>query len=417
MRPIRPKISESSVDGGQHSIYNPHFLRQRARWIRDDLDPQVARDGYDALHADDVLKLDDFLRQLLASNISLEDIRSSRVHIAVLEISGRGTRWPKRLIERSDALKAAWEGVHGSLQSMGFPLYEPGGRLYQICKPDDLNKEKLVAQWLKAPGALKLSPVKALRSGDVGFKPGDWWINPLFAFREGIINSGEAESGIVADAAGAYAVVMTGNSEESCDRPDKIVYRARSSDKGRYRLTAGTPESRHPVRILRSHTLRSFWAPEAGLRYDGLYKVTGWTIKMDAKDEKKKKMLYLISFMRLPNQVSIDEVLRRPRREEIEDYQEYKRLHELARFKQAAQAVSAQESTNPFIAASIDGGVDSHGYGSFWGAWADEEELISSARRNALSSRDTAGLGPSGVATTAYTLQNDAGTRADSVAH
>ena len=63
---------------------------------------------------------------------------------------------------------------------------------------------------------------------------------------------------------------MTGVSEESSKGPNEFVYRARSNDKGRYRLTAGTPESRHPVRILRSHTLRSFYAPKAGLRYDGL---------------------------------------------------------------------------------------------------------------------------------------------------
>lgn len=97
-----------------------------------------------------------------------------------------------------------------------------------------------------------------------------WWINPLFAFREGIINGSEAEGGVVFDAAGAYAVVMTGASEEPSTTPNSFVYRARKNDKGRYRLTAGSPESRNPVRILRSHTLRSFWAPKAGLRYDGL---------------------------------------------------------------------------------------------------------------------------------------------------
>ncbi len=174
MRPIKPKPSNLSIKLGQPSVYNPDFLRQRARWIRDDLDPQIARTGHDALHADDILKLDDFLRQLLSAKLSIEDIRSSRIHLAVLEIAGRGTRWPKRLIERCDAVKEAWEVAHGPLQGMGIALYEGGGRLQGICRPEDLSKELLIVKWLRTPGATKLSPVKALRCGDLGFKPGEY---------------------------------------------------------------------------------------------------------------------------------------------------------------------------------------------------------------------------------------------------
>ena len=173
MKVAQRKHTPVTVNEGQPSVYNPDFLRKRTRWIRDDLDPQIARDGHDALHADDILKLDEFLRQLLTAKITLEDIRLSRIHLAVSEISGLGTRWPKRLIERSDALRDAWQALYGPLPEIGFPLYEPGGRLHDVCKPEDTSKEKLIIKWLRTPGELMLSPIKALRFGDLGFKPGE----------------------------------------------------------------------------------------------------------------------------------------------------------------------------------------------------------------------------------------------------
>lgn len=92
----------------------------------------------------------------------------------------------------------------------------------------------------------------------------------MFAFRAGMIDSSETDGRIVADANGAYAVFMTGSDEIAGTSPEVFTYRARSDDKGRYRLTAGTPDSRQPVRIIRSHSLRSLCTPRAGLRYDGL---------------------------------------------------------------------------------------------------------------------------------------------------
>lgn len=155
------------------SSLDPEYLRQQARWIRDILDPQVAQDGPDALHADETLTLDEFLRRILDdSKVTLEDIRYSRMHLAINEIAGRATRWPKKLIDKCDSIKEIWEAQYGPLRSLGTPLYEAGGRLHGICKPEDLSKEKLLVKWLKSPGA-KLSPAVARRSGDLRFTPGE----------------------------------------------------------------------------------------------------------------------------------------------------------------------------------------------------------------------------------------------------
>lgn len=167
----RPTNTASS-DDTPPSVYDLEYLRQQARWMRDELDPQVARNGPDALHSDEILKVDDFLRRLLSSNVSVEDIRTSRIHLAVMEIAGRATRWPARLVTRCDALKETWEANHGRLKHLGIPLFEPGGRLHGISKPEDLNNEKLIAKWSRMPG-IKLSPEVARRVGDLGFRPGE----------------------------------------------------------------------------------------------------------------------------------------------------------------------------------------------------------------------------------------------------
>lgn len=175
MNSTRPTSIRYKSDYGKEinaSIYNPEFLRQQARWIRDDLDPQVARDGPEALHADDLLNLDELLRRLVAARIQLDDIRFSRLHLAVTAICGKATRWPTKLIEKADALEKAWEKEHGPLKNITAPLYEPGGRLNGICKPDDLSKEKLIIRWLKTPG-VKLNPLLARKVGSLGFKPGE----------------------------------------------------------------------------------------------------------------------------------------------------------------------------------------------------------------------------------------------------
>lgn len=252
------------------SLFDPEYLRHRARWIRDILDPQVAQEGANALHSDEVLTLDELLRRLLDHDMSLADIRFTRMHLAISEISGKATRWPKKLIDRCEAIKVVWEARYGPLKTLGTPLYEPGGRLHGICRPEDLNKEKLLVKWLQSPAA-KLSPSVSRKVGDLGFTPGDWWISPMFAYRAGIIDSGNPAGGIVSDSDGAYAVVLTDSDEVSGNDPNHFQYRARDGDPGRYRLTAATPESRQPVRILRSHMLHSFLKPRAGIRYDGLY--------------------------------------------------------------------------------------------------------------------------------------------------
>jgi hypothetical protein len=53
--------------------------------------------------------------------------------------------------------------------------------------------------------------------------------------------------------------------------------------------------------------------------------VVGWSIK---RDEKSKQVVYQINFKRLGDQTGMEQVLRRPFVDEVEDYKEYKRIRQ-----------------------------------------------------------------------------------------
>jgi hypothetical protein len=97
-----------------------------------------------------------------------------------------------------------------------------------------------------------------------------WWINPLFAHHAGIIGQESLEGGTTFDDNNAYAVVIEGKNEVNTLPDGSLRYLTSMSDRGRFRLSAATPKSREPIRVLRSRNDNGIWGPKAGIRYDGL---------------------------------------------------------------------------------------------------------------------------------------------------
>jgi hypothetical protein len=97
-----------------------------------------------------------------------------------------------------------------------------------------------------------------------------WWISTLFAHHAGIIGLEAVEGGTTFDKHGAYAVVLKNAGEVEAGDGNSFTYRVPQWDKGKYPLTAATPRSRDPIRVLRSHSINSVWGPKAGVRYEGL---------------------------------------------------------------------------------------------------------------------------------------------------
>ena len=175
----------------------PDELKLLARWIRDHLDPMIAREGPQALKPDDVLYLHDmfiaFAKDPLGVGITSQTLRYSRMHRAILDITGKATRWPGRLVDLCDEVVEVWEKLFGRLKEMPLLLYGEGGRLWRILKPGyftlevdeayhlgnkfaDGEFQETVQQWKsqrKAPRGLpNLLDLAAMEHGDIGFQPG-----------------------------------------------------------------------------------------------------------------------------------------------------------------------------------------------------------------------------------------------------
>lgn len=155
-----------------------------------------------------------------------------------------------------------------------------------------------------------------------------WWIHPIFAFRAGIIDSPDPHGGVVADPDGLYGLTLTGHDDLRNDNGDQFRYVVRKGDKNQATLLRAILHPKPSIRVLRSHTLRSSFSPIAGIRYDGLYKITSYGVNLDPVD--KTTIRYELSLQReTDDQPSLREIMKLPRAEEIDDYVEYKRLRDI----------------------------------------------------------------------------------------
>ncbi|EMD94822.1 hypothetical protein COCHEDRAFT_1191617 [Bipolaris maydis C5] len=363
---VAPVIEESESrkkkkrkHGKNNSELSRPRLKEVTKWIRDELDLRVARDGPDVLQPDDIITLHEiFLALQNAKHITLSDLRASGIHRAVKDIAGVATRWPGRLCDDCDTIIDIWTAKFGSLNAIHPFLYGRGGRLEGIasvheqsrdlCAWTNLSEQALLKRWAKTCPQ-NIHPKRSHRLGDLGFVAGSWWINPLFAHHAGIIGLESCDGGTTYDKYGAYALLLkdTGELEASCE--SRFTYRVPQKDKGKFRLTSATPRSRDPVRVLRSHSINSIWGPKAGVRYEGVYSVKGWSIKQakstDTSGEQWKEgdILFDVRFERA-DQTPMGVVINRPTATEIDDYAEYKRLRKLSQHGKEKEAKAAHDN-------------------------------------------------------------------------
>ncbi|KAH7066617.1 hypothetical protein BKA63DRAFT_582788 [Paraphoma chrysanthemicola] len=307
-------------------------LKALAKWVRDDLDVLVAREGPDVLRPDDVLTLHEiFIALRQSSNITALDLRATGIHRAVQDVAGVATRWPGRLCDDCDKIIALWQAKFGPFNQLRPFLYGRGGRLEGIASVTEYSRER----WSEACPE-KLHPKRSHRLGALGFRAGDWWINTLFAHHAGIIGLEAVEGGTTFDKYGAYALVLKDTGEVEASGEANLTYRVPNSDKGKFRLTSATPRSRDPIRVLRSHSINSVWGPKAGVRYEGLYAVKGWSIRQAKTTDiaggewKQGDIIFEVRFER-QDSVPMNEVTKRPTAAEVDDYSEYKRLRKVHR--------------------------------------------------------------------------------------
>ncbi|CAD6574376.1 MAG: hypothetical protein ASARMPREDX12_006570 [Alectoria sarmentosa] len=298
-------------------------LRLHSRYIRDTLVPLLSKQPN--LTRSDSVCLHSIFDTLDTVPMTLDLLRYSRIEKALMVIAASGNAcWPMEILVHAEELITKWEDELGPLKNLRADLYGPGGRMEGVRKipwkdgrvPDDETK----SAW-SVEGAPK--PSRAHAFGHLRFEVGDWWLKPAAAYRDGIID--ETSHGITANERGAYAIVLAGSCEMDLGRNGEIRYEAGINDPGVFKLTKTMlredPEEK-VVRVLRSWKLRSKNAPKAGLRYDGLYRILSFSVRLSPPNTWHTAF----TLSRLPTQPSLLQALHIPTSDQLDDWKDYQRL-------------------------------------------------------------------------------------------
>ncbi|KAL8805975.1 MAG: hypothetical protein Q9182_001632 [Xanthomendoza sp. 2 TL-2023] len=320
----------------------------QSRFIRDTLAPAIAQDGGldSGKHHFDLSSLRAALDQLINSPMTLDTLRYSRMEKALQRIvEAHGGNWPPDIVLKARTLIARWETTIGPLQRVRTDFWGPGGRLEGFAKPQGWFRWEGSFQQVsvaskkaqsdvhpagKSPETPAWSAVvkrtlgETYKEGHCGFKVGDWWLNGAAACRDGIIDN--LHYRITADNRIAYAIAMTQGNEKNVSKNGSSSYTPFPNDVGAFKLMATiSGGERGKIRVLRSWRLQSPYAPAAGIRYDGLYQVTGYGVKLVPGSEgKKDSWRYTFHIKREPCQASMEKALAVPMPDQLDDWEDYR---------------------------------------------------------------------------------------------
>ncbi|SLM41364.1 SRA-YDG [Lasallia pustulata] len=333
-------ISPKSLFVNQKGSLTPQALQYWARWIRDVFAPILARESYTSLGENNLSNFLLFFAGLRYTTVTVDCLRNSRIHSALAHIVEQNMMWPDWIVHEAQELLQDWEKELGSLRSIRADLWGPGGRLEGVTELEwqdiilwpDLFSGRSSSDG-ETPARNKSIGSEAAKKGEGSPAPyvfghngasvGAWWIHPAAAYRDGVIHG--STNGITADRNGAYAILMTDGEEVKTGRHDVIKYKALQSDPGRFKLMQGVP-TRNPVRVLRTWRLKSPWAPKGGLRYDGLYRVVGYSVRLTTDRTRVDSWHYTFELHRHLDQRPFEKLLQHPCADEMDDWNDYQKL-------------------------------------------------------------------------------------------
>ncbi|KAJ2995967.1 hypothetical protein NUW58_g1130 [Xylaria curta] len=154
--------------------------------------------------------------------------------------------------------------------------------------------------------------------GNLQFEPGHWWLNITCAERDGIVNSSQE-----IPTKGRYGItalpLLTGSEEPIRHNTVRYVREGHTSDMHVPLIS----QVGRKIRIIRGYKLNSIFAPEAGLRYDGLYTIRQYGFKLDSNINKYRLELTL---ERATNQRSFNDIRKVPKPSQLDDWNLYEKL-------------------------------------------------------------------------------------------
>ncbi|PHH81862.1 hypothetical protein CDD82_7678 [Ophiocordyceps australis] len=283
------------------------------------------------LHEDNLLHFCDLARMGIATPAG-PDIMSARTMeflraaskdetcgVSTLKLSTIAfTRLDKLLIDiLTEKLQRLWRERfrerYFDIESMRYHLLPRSGLLHDVAF--DISARGFQNLWLAPP-----RPALSEAEENLGFEPGDWWLNMACAQRDGIANSTSEKpvKGIYSDI--LTLPLLTGREEvQSLGGMVKYIREGPQSDMHASLLSKVGSQ----VRVLRGHHLKSWIAPKAGVRYDGLYYVRQWGIK--GIEDSPDLVRLVVTLERVANQRSMDEVVVIPYPSQLDDWQLFER--------------------------------------------------------------------------------------------
>lgn len=176
--------------------------------------------------------------------------------------------------------------------------------------------------------------------GNMHLLNGQWWPTQLTCVRDGA--HAESQAGISGGSInqnkqGAYSCVMSGghgygnDKDGDQDGGDEVLYCGTDCTDGSGKITDSTQHminsanGTEPVRLIRSHHLKSEWAPKVGYRYDGLYDVVDYE-RLDPVGHPRARHRFKLVRQKNQDPIRWNEPEKRPTDQEVEAYQKDKRL-------------------------------------------------------------------------------------------
>ncbi|KAI8952874.1 hypothetical protein F4801DRAFT_588732 [Xylaria longipes] len=187
-----------------------------------------------------------------------------------------------------------------------------GGRLKDVSFNSSLDYDLGKWQTMRVSG-----PVSEVEA-NLQFEPGHWWLNITCAERDGIVNSS-----LEIPTTGCYGFpalpLLTGSEETIRHNTVRYVREGRTSDMHVPLIS----QVGRKIRIFRGYKLKSIFAPEAGVRYDGLYVIRQYGYKFDSSINKYRLDLTL---ERATDQRPFEDIRKIPKPSQLDDWTLYEKL-------------------------------------------------------------------------------------------
>ncbi|KAH7393332.1 PUA-like domain-containing protein [Cadophora sp. MPI-SDFR-AT-0126] len=157
--------------------------------------------------------------------------------------------------------------------------------------------------------------------GHANFTPGHWWLNIHCAFRDGAV--GSVDKMLTMGQSGVVALALLTGEEITGPTLNLFEYTKIGHNMDELMKLMACNRGR-PIRILRGSSLKSKYAPTAGVRYDGLHVVRQFGHKL--LDETKNVYRCTIMLERSTSQKLLAEILRLPKPSQLDEWRLYRKL-------------------------------------------------------------------------------------------